>query len=89
MQIDNGAPFFRRPIVPWYDSEASCLVLLIMMYGVIWFAAIGLYVALSEEVFFGFICVPIVLVVLSGGVIVTISARMVFRLAYRQRRISD
>lgn len=72
-------PSFRRLIVPWYDSEAACLVVIFLMDLVFLFAAVGVEEARRTPEFRGYIGFPVLLMVLSGGVIVSITIRLVRR----------
>ena len=80
MRLDQN-PVYRKVIVPWYDSEIACLVLIVLLFVVFLFGFIGISVA-SETIFYGSsIWVPIVLVVLSGGIILSITIRLIRRYA--------
>ncbi len=80
MRLDQN-PVYRKVIVPWYDSEIACLVLIVFLFVVFIFGFIGISVV-SENIFYGsYIWVPIVLVVLSGGVILSLTIRLVRRYA--------
>ncbi len=80
MRLDQN-PVYRKVIVPWYDSEIACLVLIVILFVVFLFGFIGISVA-SESIFYGSsIWVPIVLVVLSGGIILSITIRLIRRYA--------
>ncbi len=80
MRLDQN-PVYRKVIVPWYDSEIACLVLIAFLFVVFLFGFIGISVV-SESISYGsYIWVPIVLVVLSGGVILSLTIRLVRRYA--------
>jgi hypothetical protein len=80
MRLDQN-PVYRKVIVPWYDSEFACLVLIVLLFVVLLFGFIGISVA-SESIFYGsYIWVPIVLVVLSGGIILSLTIRLIRRYA--------
>ncbi len=81
-------PYFRRPIVPWYDSEAACLVLILLMDLVFLFAAVGVEEARRTPEFGGYMGLPVLLLVLSGGVIVSIAVRLIRRFLRAMRRRS-
>lgn len=78
MNIDPN-PSFRRLIVPWYDSEAACLILIFLMDVVFLFAAVGVEEARRTPEFGGYMGVPVLLLVLSGGVIVSTTIRLIRR----------
>jgi hypothetical protein len=81
-------PSFRRLIVPWYDSEAACLVLILLMDLVFLFAAVGVEEARRTPEFGGYMGLPVLLLVLSGGVIVSITVRLIRRFLRVIRRRS-
>ncbi len=80
MRLDQN-PVYRKVIVPWYDSEITCLVLIVLLFVVFLFGFIGISVA-SESIFYGsYIWVPVILVVVSGGIILSITIRLIRRYA--------
>ena len=80
MRLDQN-PVYRKVIVPWYDSKIACLVLIGFLFVVFLFGLIGISVA-SENVSYGsYIWVPIALMVLSGGIILSITIRLIIRYA--------
>jgi hypothetical protein len=44
MYLDQ-TPFFRKIIIPWYDSNSACWILMICMLLVFGFALVGVSVA--------------------------------------------
>jgi hypothetical protein len=72
-------PSFRRLIVPWYDSEGACLILIFLMDLVFLFAAVGVEEARRTPEFGGYMGIPVLLMVLSGGVIVSTTIRLIRR----------
>jgi len=82
MRLDQN-PSFRKVIVPWYDSETACLVVIVLMGLVILYAAAGMSVAQEDKGFQQYLWVPVTLMLLSGIVIFSISFRLVKR--YLQR----
>jgi len=79
----NPSPVFRRAILPWYDTNPACIGVLVLMAAVCLFGLEGIRIAGKMEPSHGYIWVPILLVVLSGCVCVSIIFRMVKR--YRDR----
>lgn len=79
-------PIHRKVIVPWYDSEIACLVMIVLMTATMLFGAIGVSVAVAKPAFQSYMWVPLAVVVLSVGVITSASLRMARRYL---RRISD
>jgi len=66
-------------IVPWYDTEVICLILIVFMFVVFIFGFIGIAVAHETEEYRPFIWVPALVVALSGGVIVSTTIRLIRR----------
>jgi hypothetical protein len=72
-------PVFRKIIVPWYDSETLCFILTFLMFLVFLFSVEGILVAGEKTEYLGYVWVPILLVVMSGTVIISITIRLVRR----------
>jgi len=82
IQLDPN-PVFRKVILPWYDSETLCVVVIIFMVAVILFGLAGISVARETVEYRDYIWVPVFLVVMSSIVIVSVSIRLIKR--YRRR----
>jgi hypothetical protein len=82
MRLDQN-PMFRKIIVPWYDSETACFIVIAMMALVLMFGFAGASVALENEAYQEYIWVPVLLMVMSGWVIVSTTIRLIKRYAYR------
>ena len=80
MQLDPN-PSFRRVIPPWYDTDALCWAVLLLMSVVVLFALAGVSVALSHPAFFGHLWLPLLLAAMSLSVLVATALRM-----FRRRR---
>ena len=76
-------PVHRKLIIPWYDSQATCLFVLVFMLLVFLFAGLGISVAGEIVEFRDKIWLPVLLLILSGSVIVLTSIRMVKRWKHR------
>ncbi len=81
MKLDEN-PVFRKIIIPWYDSEIACLILIIFMNFVLMFSRSGISVAREYSEYTAYIWIPVLLMVLSVGVILSIIFRLVRRLLY-------
>jgi len=77
-------PVYRKVISPWYDSEPLCFWIIALMLAVFLFALAGISVAGSHPDFRTYLWVPILLAVLSLGVLATTSARLARRLLARR-----
>jgi len=82
MRIDQN-PLFRKLIVPWYDSEAACLIVIVFMFFVFCFGFVGISLARENLEYHEHIWIAALLVVLSGGVIISITIRLIKRYVYR------
>lgn len=80
MRLDQ-TPVYRKTIVPWYDSEIACLILIIFMLLVFLFGFVGLSVARETSEYRSIIWVPGLIVALSAGVIVSTTIRLFLRFA--------
>ena len=78
MRLDEK-PIFRKIIVPWYDSEIACLLMILFMVLVFLFGIAGLSVSSEVVEYNDFIWVPILLILLSGWVVVSTMIRLIKR----------
>ncbi len=82
MKLDP-IPIYRKIFVPWHDSEAACLFVIVFLFFVVLFGFAGIKVANEEPHYQPYLWVPILLVVLSSGVIVSITIRLIRRFLSR------
>lgn len=73
------SPVFRKAIIPWYHSKTAYGVTIAFMLLIFLFGLAGISVARENIQYNGFIWVPIVLVVLSGGIILFNILRLIRR----------
>jgi hypothetical protein len=78
MRIDHN-PIHRKVIVPWYDSEAACVMIIVFMVLVLLFGITGIFVSREMELYRNSGWVAVLLTGLSGCVLVSTSLRLVFR----------
>ncbi len=78
MRIDHN-PIHRKVIVPWYDSETACAVIIMLMILVLLFGISGILVSREVEQYRNFGWLAVLLTGLSGWVILSISLRLIFR----------
>jgi hypothetical protein len=83
MKLDRQ-PASRRSIIPWYDSEAVCLVTIILMFFVFIFGFSGLTLTLEMPANAQYAWIPILLMVASGIIIVSTTIRLIKRYAVRR-----
>lgn len=75
----NQHPVFRRVIVPWYDSETVCLLVIFLMFFAFLIGLAGISVAREKVEYYDFAWVPVLIVLLSGCVIITTVIRLIKR----------
>ncbi|MEW6671226.1 MAG: hypothetical protein AB1427_05945 [Thermodesulfobacteriota bacterium] len=79
-------PFFRKIIVPWYDSDTACYVVIVCMGIIMFFGFTGISVARTYPSTHTHIWVPVLLIVLSAGVILSTLIRLTKRYLHRYAR---
>ena len=78
MRLDQN-PVFRKVIVPWYDSDAACFILIACMCLVILFGFTGILAALENTDYQDHVWVPALLIIMSTVTIITTAARLAKR----------
>ena len=81
MQLDHNS-FYKNSIIPWYDSNTLCLVIILLMGSVLAFAGIGVWVAMTEGDYAAHVWSPATLAGISGCVMF----KTVFRMIGRSRQ---
>jgi len=76
-------PFFRKIIVPWYDSDMACYIVIVCMGIIIFFGFTGISVSRENSVVHAHIWMPVLLIVLSTGVIISTLIRLAKRYLHR------
>ncbi|MDM8522404.1 hypothetical protein QUF80_03450 [Desulfococcaceae bacterium HSG8] len=79
------SPLYRKVIIPWYDSETACLIVIIFMFIVFMFSLVGISVTNEFPEYKDHIGVPIALIIMSVLVILFTTFRLIKRYAYRFR----
>jgi len=78
MPFDQN-PLFRKVIVPWYDTEKACYAVIVFMSLVLLFGIAGILEVAEKTEYNEYIWVPVLIVVMSVGVIVSIVIRLIKR----------
>jgi hypothetical protein len=65
MRLDQN-PMFRKVIVPWYDSETACFLMIVFMVFVFLFGFLGVAAARETAEYNEHIWVPVLLMLMSG-----------------------
>ena len=63
MQLDDS-PLYRKTIIPWYDSETACLLVVVIMFPVVIFALCGIKVADEHAQYRAFVWLPVLLAII-------------------------
>jgi hypothetical protein len=74
----------RKPIVPWYDSEAACLVTIILMFFIFLFGYVGLNITRETSAYTDYSWIPIFVMAASGAIIISTTVRLIKRYATRR-----
>jgi hypothetical protein len=82
MRIDQN-PLFRKVIVPWYDSEAACCIVFFFMFFVFLFSFAGISASRETIEYHEHVWVPVLLMVMSGGVMISTTIRLIKRYSRR------
>ena len=69
----------RKVVVPWYDTEAVCFLTIVVLFLVFLFAVSGITVASEDPEFYRHVWLPVLLLVMTSGVMVSIAVRLVRR----------
>ncbi len=85
MPLDQN-PLFRKVILPWYDTEKACYAVIVFMLLVFLFGIAGILEASEKTEYNEYIWVPVLIVVMSAGVIVSIAIRLIKRYAYQRSK---
>ena len=80
------SPVFRRAIIPWYDSDRVCWIVVGLMLAIAVFSGIGLSVALDRPAFNNYFWLPLLLLLLSTGIVVSTLIRILRRFVDRISR---
>jgi len=73
----ESKPMFRKVIYPFYDSEAACITIIILMLLLLIFSIAGISVAREEPLYSGYVWVPAILLIMSIAVLVPAATRLI------------
>ncbi len=77
-------PLFRKEIAPWYDSDTTCLIMIGFLLIIFLFGIAGISEAYKKIDYHKYVWVPGILLIMSGGIIISTSIRLLKR--YYKRR---
>ena len=72
-------PVFRKAVIPWYNSKTAYIIVIVLLLLVFLFALAGISVSRENPAYTGYVWVPIILLALSAGIIITTIARLIKR----------
>lgn len=75
----DKSPVFRKEIIPWYNSNTAYIIVIVFLLLVFLFAIVGISVTKEDPAYNHYVWVPIILLVLSSGIIITTIARLIKR----------
>lgn len=80
----DRSPLFRKTISPWYDSEAFCVVVILLMVVVSLFSLCGLWAAQDNLAYNSYLWVPVSLLLMCLYVIFSIAIRLARRFSRQE-----
>ncbi len=83
--LSDKSPVFRKPVIPWYHSKTAHGVTIALMLLVFLFGLAGISVAREYEQYGSYIWVPAFLLILSGGLILSTTIRLIRHYTSKQR----
>lgn len=75
--LNDSGPVFRKPITPWYHSKLAYILIILAMLAVFLLGIAGLRVAQEVAAYNGFAWVPVLLMILSGALTITMTIRLI------------
>ena len=75
--LSNKIPVFRKATTPWYQSQMVYGLTIAFLLFVLLFGLVGISVAREIEQYHEYVWVPVVLVVLSTGVMISAIIRLI------------
>jgi hypothetical protein len=73
------APLFRNVIVPWYDADTVCYSIMVLMVVILIFSIFGIAAAREVPAYRRYVWVPLLLAMMSAGVLASTIVRLVRR----------
>ena len=73
------SPFFRKPVIPWYQSKTAYSVTIVIMLVVFLVGLAGISVSREIDEYNGYLWIPAVLVILSVCLMIINIIRLIRR----------
>jgi len=87
MYYEDNSAFFKKTIMPWYQSDGMCILKAFIMIFLIIFSIIGIQVANTLPKWYGFKGVPVCLLILSVFIFVMNIGRLIHRRMQAQSKM--
>ena len=84
--LSDKNPVFRKVIIPWYNSTAVYIIVLIIMLLVLFFAMAGISVSRENSGYQGYVWVPALLLAMTAAIIITTIARLIKRYTQKSNK---
>ena len=78
MRLDPN-PLFRKIIAPWYDSTATCLILITVLLALAVFSIIGWVTARANIIYHAYTWIPVTLLTLCLFALFSLTRRLIHR----------
>jgi hypothetical protein len=75
----NKIPVFRKAANPWYQAKIVYALIIAFMLLALMFGLVGISITREIEEYYDYIWIPLVLVVLSTGVMISAIIRLIRR----------
>ena len=73
------SPFFRKPVIPWYQSKTAYSITIVIMLVVFLVGLVGISVSREIDEYNGYLWIPAVLVILSVCLMIINIIRLIRR----------
>ena len=73
----------KKVIIPWYDSEMLCIFTIVLLFIFFFFGIAGISVVNQNPEYFEHLWVPVLVAAMSGGLILSITIRLIKRYTYK------
>ncbi len=72
----------KKVIIPWYDTDLLCYIMIIFTILVIGFSLVGISVALDNIIYINYIWMPVTIIILCMFVLISVSIRITKRIIH-------
>ena len=72
----------KKVIIPWYDTDMLCYIMIIFTILVIGFSLVGISVALNNIIYINYIWLPVTIIILCLFVLISVLIRLTKRIIH-------